>query len=60
MTKNYQQTEVSVSKTNLNWQRGTLALIVAPVFCIGLFVSVAVAQQPTPAQQSAIKSACPF
>jgi len=58
MTKNYQQTEVSVSKTNLNWQRGTLALIVAPVFCIGLFVSVAVAQQPTPAQQSAIKSAC--
>jgi hypothetical protein len=56
MTKDTLQAEISVS--NVNWRRGALALIVTPAFCIGLFASNAVAQQPTPAQQSAIKSAC--
>lgn len=59
MTNNDPYREVTVSDVASPRQTASLARIVLPAIClIGLFGGAALAQQPTAAQQNAIKSAC--
>lgn len=59
MTNNDPYTEAIITDTSSKRWCGALARIVLPAFCMaGLAAGAAFAQQPTPAQQNAIKSAC--
>ena len=59
MTGNDPYTEAITSNVFSGRLRRSLAGIALPALCmVGLFAGAALAQQPTPAQQNAIKSAC--